>query len=179
MTRQDYWHRQSSMQGTNTILKVMKQSASLTMIALPTNFGMSFVDVWQSSQTHIFFHHLDWTTRSFVDESRCNSQFLTTVTQMKHLSSSSTSCNTKYMAHTLHCAWSLTISSVLHEFHLSWGGLDSLLQTYASHYSPGYFFTSLSFLCCSTDSQRGCLEEGKIVAHNLLHFQAPFQEPIM
>jgi hypothetical protein len=73
------------MQGTNTILKVMKQSASLTMIALPTISGMSFVDVWQSSQTCIFFHHLDWTTRSFVDESKCNSQFLTTVPQMKHL----------------------------------------------------------------------------------------------
>jgi hypothetical protein len=42
-------------------------------------YEINFVKVWQSSQTSRLF------TRRFVDEPECKGQFLTMVTQMKHL----------------------------------------------------------------------------------------------
>jgi hypothetical protein len=135
------------------------------MIALlPIIFEMNFVEVWQSSQTHALFSYSEKTTRSFVDEPKCNNKFLTMVTQMtsSKFSSSSTSSRTNllqgmYGRHELLC-------SSAHEFQSSGGGRDHLLQMYAPHYSlsiqvqPGYnFFAPFSIEpCCSRYSQR-CL----------------------
>ncbi len=74
------------------------------------------LEVWQSSQTHGFFSYLERTTRSCVDEPKCNSQFLAVVTnEIPFLLLPHRSEPISHKARTPHHTQALTISAVLHE----------------------------------------------------------------
>ncbi len=147
------------MQEQTPSSKWWKWMAPLTMFALPTIFQMNSGSVAIFTNPKIF-SYLKRNTRSCVDELKCNRQFLAMVMQMKYLFFFFHIIQNKFCTRHIprHPAWAMSISTVLHEFQSSGGGLDPLLQRYAPHYSLQsrceHFFAPFSFLWCSTVSQR-------------------------
>ncbi len=137
------------------------------------------------------FSYPERSTRSHVDEPKCNSQFLTMVTQMKYLFfifhiMQNEFC-TRYVGPTS-CMSPDNLCSSTHEFQSSGGGLDPLQQrnvcSWADYSLQSRFDPAVSshlFPCSAIQhSHRDacCQQQHRCLtaAHNQQHSQAPFQE---
>ncbi len=162
--------------------KWWKWLTSLTMITLPSIFEMNFVEVWKSSQTLWSFIISSWVPGAVLMSPNSTASFLLRWHKWNTFSSSSTSCSTNFSIYGTYSASYMSPDNLFSSAQISiiwgwsWSSTTNVCTSLVTsiHVQPHCFFSPLSFLCCSTFSQR-CLS-ASAAAHNLQHFQAPFQK---
>jgi hypothetical protein len=149
----------------NTTLKVMEAICTPHHDCSPNYFLK-----WTLGRVAIFtnpqiYSYLEWATRGCVDEPKCNSQFLTVVTQMKHLSLFFHIMQRKFSIYGTEHRSLMSPDNLFSSARISliwgWSWLSSTnVCTLIIHFDPvqpGFLFTPLSFLCHSTFQQHRCL----------------------